>query len=168
MSTATTPLDDQSVRPVRPVRRVRRHPTYRRRGADATGFRPGGVALGSDPASGPHRTRPSHARCDPRTAARAAAVRRRHVLLGVVAIVLLLALAVPWGTKANSALSHPGPLSPGATLAPHSLYIVRPGDTLWSIAERLDPRGDPRPVMAELSAQAGSDTVRPGEHLILP
>jgi Tfp pilus assembly protein FimV len=166
MSTATTPLDDQRVRP---ARRVRRHPTYRRSGVDTTGFRPGRVALGSGPVSGPHRTRPPHARCDdPRTAARAAAVRRRHVLLGVVAIVLLLALAVPWGTKANSALSHPGPLSPGATLAPHSLYIVRPGDTLWSIAERLDPRGDPRPAMAALSAQAGGDTVRPGEHLILP
>jgi hypothetical protein len=85
-----------------------------------------------------------------------------------------MALAVPWGTKPDNGLNAPRPLpgatlvSPGATLKPHSVYIVQPGDTLRSIAERLDPRGDPRPVMAALGAQAGGDAVRSGEHLILP
>jgi hypothetical protein len=45
---------------------------------------------------------------------------------------------------------------------------VEPGDTLWSIAVRLDPTGDPRPVVAKLEAEVGGDSVVPGEQLTLP
>jgi Tfp pilus assembly protein FimV len=55
-----------------------------------------------------------------------------------------------------------------STLSAHSAYVVQPGDTLWSIAERLDPQADPRPVMNALARQVGGDTVRPGERLLLP
>ena len=58
---------------------------------------------------------------------------------------------------------HPRFRSGGETRGrPTPTYVVQPGDTLWSIAERLDPTGDPRPVVAQLAAQVGGDTVVPG------
>jgi hypothetical protein len=45
---------------------------------------------------------------------------------------------------------------------------VQPGDTLWSIALRLDPSGDPRPIVQRLEQQVGGDTVQAGERVVLP
>lgn len=157
--TITAPIDATPVRPRRP------QPTHRR--PEPRSFRPDRTVEQPFPDDRSHRIRPVHGRCDdPRAAARAAALRRRHILLAVVAIGLLVALAAPWSGKGNGGLATPGPAP--ATLSAHSVYIVQPGDTLWSIAERLDPQGDPRPTMTALSQQAGGDTLRPGERLILP
>jgi nucleoid-associated protein YgaU len=84
-----------------------------------------------------------------------------------VAVGLLAALALPWSGTGGS-LATPGSAQAGETVAHHVSYVVRPGDTLWSIATRLDPTGDPRPVVAELAAQVGGDNVVPGEQLRLP
>lgn len=94
--------------------------------------------------------------------------RRRRILLGSVVTGIVVALALPWGGVGRPPLATPGPVLAGATVAPHSVYVVQTGDTLWSIAERLRPGGDPRPVVTALEAQAGSDTVHPGEQLRLP
>jgi hypothetical protein len=48
------------------------------------------------------------------------------------------------------------------------VYVVQPGDTLWTIAERLDPSGDPRATTDELATQVGGDAVVPGERIMLP
>jgi hypothetical protein len=93
-------------------------------------------------------------------------VRRRRVVLGTVVAGLLGALALPWGGAGGHTITTSAPA--GAAVAHHAGYVVRPGDTLWSIAERLDPSGDPRPVVAQLAAEVGSDTVVPGEHVVLP
>jgi LysM repeat protein len=45
---------------------------------------------------------------------------------------------------------------------------VQPGDTLWSIAQRANPTGDPRPLVSQIENQTGSDTVTPGEHIKVP
>ena len=90
------------------------------------------------------------------------------MLLGTVATGLLVALALPWGGTGGHALATSGPALVGEVIAPHAQYIVRPGDTLWTIAERLDPSGDPRSVVAQLESQVGGDTVVPGERLTLP
>lgn len=163
VSTSTVPKRDPA------VRRRQRHTGHRRAEPGSYAFRPGGRADRQGPGAGIHRSRPTYARCDdPRVAARTAALRRRHVLLAMVAIALLLALASPWSGRGQTGLTAPGPTAAGTTLSPHSTYTVQPGDTLWSIAERLDPQGDPRPTMTTLSRQVGSDTVRPGERLVLP
>jgi hypothetical protein len=47
-------------------------------------------------------------------------------------------------------------------------YVVKPGDTLRSIALRLDPGSDPRPVVAILSLQLHDAPLRAGDRLTLP
>ena len=52
---------------------------------------------------------------------------------------------------------------------PERSYRVKPGDTLWSIAERTFP-GDPREGVWELRERNGLDgtTIVPGQMLVLP
>jgi hypothetical protein len=121
-------------------------------------------------ASHGHRPRPTRGpgSWPERAAGPSAAVRRRRVLLGTVAAALLGALALPWGGAGGRPLATPGSALAGAPVAHNALYIVQPGDSLWTIAQRLDPGSDPRPVVARLAAQVGGDSVVPGEHLILP
>jgi len=95
-------------------------------------------------------------------------VRRRRIVLGTVAVALLTALALPWSGTGGHPLATPGPALAGQTVAGHLTYVVRTGDSLWSIAERFDPTADPRPLVARLTTQVGRDTVVPGERIVLP
>jgi hypothetical protein len=91
-----------------------------------------------------------------------AAVRRRIALALVVGSLLVL-LALPVRALGGRPLAgHAVPLRAGTQ------YVVQPGDTLWSIATRLDPNGDPRPVVARLVAETGSEAVVAGERIRLP
>ena len=92
---------------------------------------------------------------------------RRRILLTTVAVAALVALALPWGGAGGHPLTT-GSAQAGAALSPHVVYVVQPGDTMWSIAERVDPTGDPRVIVADLEAQVGSDTLQVGQHLRLP
>jgi LysM repeat protein len=85
----------------------------------------------------------------------------------MVATGLLVALALPWSGTGGT-LATPGSALAGETIAAHKAYVVQPGDTLWSIAVRLDPTGDPRPLVAKLAAQNGGVDIVPGEQLTLP
>lgn len=91
------------------------------------------------------------------------AVRRRRALLAVMALALV-ALAFPLGGVDGP--SH----ATGSTLAGNGPtdYTVRPGDSLWSIAARMDPSADPRPMVARLAAEIGTYQVVPGEQITLP
>ena len=74
--------------------------------------------------------------------------------------VLLVALALPLsGTGGRSHATGSAPVETSAG----GVYTVKAGDTLWSIAQRLDPSADPRPMVAQLARTTGSDTVFPGE-----
>jgi hypothetical protein len=91
-------------------------------------------------------------------------VRRRRTLLAMMGLALGL-LALPLGGSGGA--SHPSGSVSAAQL--HSgTYTVRAGDTLWSIAQRLDPTGDPRPVVSQLAAQLGAYTVVPGQKVTVP
>lgn len=75
--------------------------------------------------------------------------------------ILLVALAVVvlWAVFARSS---------GAG-GPERRYVVRPADTLWSIAARTYA-GDPRQGVWELQRRNGLDgtTIAPGQVLVLP
>ena len=47
---------------------------------------------------------------------------------------------------------------------PHVInVVVRPGDTLWTIAQRVAPHSDPRKVVDGLAAARGTADVRAGD-----
>jgi LysM repeat protein len=49
-------------------------------------------------------------------------------------------------------------------------YVVRPGDTLWSIATRFAPSTDPRIVVDAIRSANGLDpaSLMPGQQLSIP
>lgn len=87
-------------------------------------------------------------------------VRRGKVIRGVLAVVLASGLA---HQAAAGAAGSPQPV------ALHR-YVVRAGDTLWSIAERIAPEGaDPRPMIDEIEARNDlSGPLVPGQVLRVP
>jgi LysM repeat protein len=87
-----------------------------------------------------------------------ARVRRRRAF--VVTVVLLLSLALPAASRAVADGGEPGT----------SPYVVRAGDTLWSIAVRQAPGQDPRAVVDAIVRANAVDpgTLVPGQELQLP
>jgi nucleoid-associated protein YgaU len=85
----------------------------------------------------------------------------------LAACALIVMLALPWGGTGGQSLAVPGAAHGGALTAGSS-YVVRQGDTLWGIAERLAGNADPRPLMARLETEAGGDDIQPGQVLRLP
>jgi hypothetical protein len=92
------------------------------------------------------------------------AVRLRRTLLALAGL-MVVGLALPLGGAGGP--SHPSGSALAGTTHPIE-YTVQPGDTLWSIASAVDPSVDPRPLVAKLASQTGSDSVEPGEHITVP
>ena len=69
--------------------------------------------------------------------------------------------------KAGAALGG-SPLAVPERRPAASQSVVEPGDSLWSIAARLEPGHDPRPVVDALSADRGGAPLVPGEVVTLP
>lgn len=74
-------------------------------------------------------------------------------------LILVCALALVVGLAARG--------SSGA--GPKRMYVVKPGDTLWSVAERTYS-GDPRQGVWEIQRRnhLASATIVPGEKLVVP
>jgi LysM repeat protein len=75
--------------------------------------------------------------------------------------ILLIAVAavVAWATFVH----------PSESASPERSYVVRPADTLWSIADEYYA-GDPRAAIWKLRQRNGLEgtTLNPGQRLILP
>ena len=95
--------------------------------------------------------------------------RRRLLVAGVLLLGIAAALIVAQSVLAGTG---GGPLTTtgaAATMTPAraSTWVVRPGDTLWSIASAVDPGGDVRPLVDHLQATVGND-LYPGERIPIP
>jgi hypothetical protein len=95
--------------------------------------------------------------------------RRRLVVLAALAAALVgIVIAVealargPAGSTTGTQVSD-GPPSPIAG----EIYVVQPGDNLWSIAARLAPGDDPRPIVRELRERHGGVELNVGDRVAI-
>ena len=104
--------------------------------------------VGAGPTTRPHRP-----------VTRAVYLRRRvtAVLLGVM-LVLVMA-------QAGAALGSSTLAAPERRPAVVDHTTVRPGDSLWSVAQRLAPGEDPRPVVDALEQARHGAVLTPGERV---
>ena len=119
------------------------------------------------PRPAPRRTPRGPGTADPTRTTRPSPATFRRRRLGVLAGCVALYPAA----QLCAALLGGGPLTapegPSREVAAH-MYVVQPGDTLWSIAARVHPGTDPRPMVQALTAELGEAGLRPGEALQLP
>ncbi len=107
---------------------------------------------------------PGAGRCRPPRRRVSAEVRRRRTILAMMGLALAL-LAFPLGGFGGA--SHTTESASAAQIH-GTTYVVQPGDSLWTIAERVDPTGDPRPLVSEMASELGTFTVVPGEQITIP
>jgi hypothetical protein len=104
----------------------------------------------------------------PRPVAISAATRRRRATGVAVTLVAVALLALP--IRALGAVTLAGQDTPGAVpagLAPGSTIVVQSGDTIRSVAMRVNPT-DAAQIARALVAEVGSTTLVPGEHVVIP
>jgi hypothetical protein len=114
------------------------------------------------------RSRPqSPRRALPRANGRVSAAtyrRRRTVALGLLAFLALGA----W-MAIHAMVAGPGTTLPAGTRTiAQRVWVVRPGDTLWSIALASGARGDIRPEVDALSSEVHGQALQVGERIVLP
>jgi nucleoid-associated protein YgaU len=99
---------------------------------------------------------------------------RRRIAAGRLAsaTVLLAGTALfGWptgGTPAAAGPVPPGRAEPAQAGGPTASVVVRPGDTVWSIARRLQPSGEIRPLVDHLTEGRSGRALQPGEVLVVP
>lgn len=113
----------------------------------------------------------SRARPLPRSRALRAIYRRRRIvaigLMAATLLVLMIALQATLGRSDGGPLTTIGSAG-GARPAAAHLVVVRPGDSLWSIALATGARGDIRPLVDQLSAEVGGRPLQPGQQILIP
>jgi len=146
--------------------------------AAGTGEAPGrSSGRGAVPAGGPALVRAS-AGSPARTARKRPAApgpirltRRGRIVVGVLVVIgVVAAVGLLWLVIAGQARAASG-AAPGkpAGVALRRV-VVRPGQTLWSIAVHADPAADPRVVVHEIMEQngLGGTSIQPGQILWVP
>jgi LysM repeat protein len=138
-------------------------PTPLRRHAPHTRPRPGDLPT----------VEPLHRRSTPSALPdRATRIRRRRLAVLLMSVVLIGAIATGGrallGAATSIELTSPQPVdAPAASPLAGQTYVVKPGDTLWSIAAAIAPDSDPRPVVDALRDANGGPQLQVGERLII-
>jgi hypothetical protein len=118
---------------------------------------------------------------------RATYLRRRLAVVGLASGLVIVAaqagaalggspLAAPERRPTVSTSSGPsaqgagaeGAGAMGAASSTVRVVVVRPGDSLWSIAQRLAPGEDPRPMVDAVERARGGAPLVPGETILWP
>jgi Tfp pilus assembly protein FimV len=88
--------------------------------------------------------------------------RGKVVLLGLLALLLLVAVSVGRTGSQAATVTETGTALQQTT--------VQPGDTLWSVAQRIAPDNDPRQVVAQIRRinHLHSSSLQAGQLLLLP
>jgi LysM repeat protein len=88
-------------------------------------------------------------------------VRRRRLVAIAIALGVLGVLSGPVANAVGVG---------GAAARPARTYVIRPGDTLWSIARRTSPSTDPRLLVGAIRAANDLDPAAlvPGQQLVIP
>lgn len=91
---------------------------------------------------------------------------RRRVALGAVLVLVgaMLWTAATWAANSSIGVDRVGADQSGTT---QELYVVQPGDTLWSIAAALKPGGDVRDTVDRLAELNGGSALTVGQRLAL-
>jgi hypothetical protein len=99
-----------------------------------------------------------------RDATRSTYLRRR-----VGALTFVVALVVSVGSVAQHGVADRGGDPASATAVGRAVsYVVQPGDTLWSIAERLYPGSDVTLVVDSMVSLNGGAAIDAGQRIQLP
>ena len=113
--------------------------------------------------------------CPPPSRAPSAAVYRRRravVILVLLAAVGLCAatfqLQASGSTEVRTTAVTSAAAAAAAEPAAQPVYVVQPGDTLWSIAAALHPDGDIRETVDRLVERNGTAALQTGQRLLLP
>ena len=96
--------------------------------------------------------------------------RRRTAALGLLvlgACLVIIAVQAALGRAGGGPLTTTG-VAGGRRPAAAESWVVRRGDTLWSIATAIAPGRDARPIVDRLAAELGSSTLYPGEVVAIP
>ena len=103
-----------------------------------------------------------------------AVIRRRR--LGAATLMVGAAFLAVVGTLDVQAVlgrTGSGPLNaagagPGLRLASDQVWVVQPGDTVWSIAQAAEPGADVRPLVDRIDAELKGAPLYPGERIRIP
>jgi Tfp pilus assembly protein FimV len=105
--------------------------------------------------------------------------RRLAVLAAALSVVLLAALLLSLAGRNASADVRMAPAdavvvhepaaygASGQSVPARAVYVVQPGDTIWSIAHDLDPTGDTRALVDRIVALNGGAALDTGQRLRL-
>lgn len=85
--------------------------------------------------------------------------------MAVVALTGITALATGGPVPAATSAAVPAAAPAGATAPVGGVWVVQPGDSLWSIAAAVAPGADLRPVVDELARRTGGGNLQPGQRI---
>lgn len=91
-------------------------------------------------------------------------LRRRIGVAGAAVVLAVVGVGVSSARFADAGQARPASEAPVGA----SVVIVQPGDTLWSLAREVQPDGDIRPLVAQLSRAHGGSSLRAGERIAVP